>query len=153
MAEEPETTTQPSTTTSSTTTETTTTTTTDPATEAAASTTTAASPSSPSAAPSLPKPSLIVTARSHDAVTLAWDDFQPPQYTLGYVLQYRRAGTGAEWRRRELPPQRGQTVPLAKVDGLLPRTEYEARVSLHEDQESDTLGDSTETTRFTTDGR
>ena len=43
-------------------------------------------------------------------------------------------------------------MPLAKVDGLTPRTEYEARVSLHDDQENGSLGDSTETTRFTTDG-
>ena len=55
--------------------------------------------------------------------------------------------------RRELPPQRGQTVPLANVDGLLPGTQYEARVSLHDDQQFGTLGDSTETTRFTTDGK
>ena len=43
-------------------------------------------------------------------------------------------------------------MPLARVDGLLPGTEYEARVSLHDDQERGTLGESTETTRFTTDG-
>ena len=67
------------------------------------------------------------------------------------MLQYRRVGD-EEWRRRELPPQRGETVPLARVEGLLPGTEYEARVSLHDDQERGTLGESTETTRFTTDG-
>ncbi|XP_043235757.1 uncharacterized protein LOC122388618 isoform X3 [Amphibalanus amphitrite] len=146
LAEEPETTELPSTTTSSSTTESTTT-----SAEPSTTTTEDTPSSSPSTEPSLPKPSLIVTARSHSAVTLAWDDFQPPQYAQGYVLQYRRTGGDYPWQRRELPPQRGQTVPLAKVDGLMPGTEYEARVSLHADNDPDALGDSTETTRFTTD--
>ena len=64
---------------------------------------------------------------------------------------YRRTG-GDQWRRQELPPQPGQSVPLMKIEQLVPRTEYEARVAIYDSQDQDTLGDTTETIRFVTDG-
>ncbi|KAF0288284.1 putative epidermal cell surface receptor [Amphibalanus amphitrite] len=106
-------------------------------------------PPSP-AADQQPKPTLIVTTKSYNSATLAWDDFKPPAYARGYVAQYRRTG-GGEWRRQELPPQPGQSVPLMKIGDLVPRTEYEARVAIYDSRDQDTLGDTTETIRFVTD--
>ena len=142
---EPTTTTTTTTTTSSSTTTTTT---------AASSSSSAADPGAPAAltaAQQQPKPTLIVTTKSFNSVTLAWDDFKPPAYARGYVAQYRRAG-GEQWRRQELPPQPGQSVPLMKIDQLEPRTEYVARVAIYDSRDQDTLGDTTETIRFVTDG-
>ncbi|XP_037079036.1 putative epidermal cell surface receptor [Pollicipes pollicipes] len=97
-----------------------------------------------------PKPTLIVTTKSYNSVTLAWDDFKPADYVHGYVAQYRQLGA-EEWRRQELAPQPGQSVPLLRIDQLRPDTEYEARVSIYDSQELGTLGDASETIRFTTD--
>ncbi|KAK3879842.1 hypothetical protein Pcinc_015624, partial [Petrolisthes cinctipes] len=99
-------------------------------------------------------PKLLVTAKTHNSVTLAWDDFRARTYEGGYVAEYREEGVGSRlsqepWKREEVPA--GEQPPKITVETLKPNTLYEVRVSIYDDVEEGRLGESTETINFRTD--
>ncbi|KAG0722956.1 putative epidermal cell surface receptor [Chionoecetes opilio] len=79
-------------------------------------------------------PKLLVTEKSHNSITLAWDDFRARTYDGGYVAEYRKeqeVPKGEEempWMRKEVPT--GELQPRLTVEGLAPNTLYEVRVSI-----------------------
>jgi hypothetical protein len=91
------------------------------------------------------KPKVIITAKSHDSVTLAFDDFRPPGYTHGYVASWRRADGGI-WKT---DAETGDT-PSLTISPLHPATHYIAKVSIYEDFTNRVLGRSTEDIKFRT---
>ncbi|KAK8752616.1 hypothetical protein OTU49_006504 [Cherax quadricarinatus] len=104
-------------------------------------------------------PKLLVTAKTHNSVTLAWDDFRARTYEGGYVAEYRKehgdsstaTGTTVEqpWMRKEVPA--GELPPKLTVKGLEPNTLYEVRVSIYDDVEEGRLGEATETINVRTE--
>nr|XP_045611196.1 putative epidermal cell surface receptor isoform X12 [Procambarus clarkii] len=102
-------------------------------------------------------PKLLVTEKTHNSVTLAWDDFRARTYEGGYVAEYREergnseAGTTVEqpWMRKEVPT--GELPPKLTVEGLKPNTLYEVRVSIYDDVEEGRLGEATETINVRTE--
>ncbi|KAG7160158.1 epidermal cell surface receptor-like [Homarus americanus] len=102
-------------------------------------------------------PKLLVTAKTHNSVTLAWDDFRARTYKGGYVAEYREEpadpATGIvveqPWMRKEVPP--GELPPKLTVEGLRPNTLYEVRVSIYDDVEEGRLGEATETINVKTE--
>ncbi|CAG0885187.1 unnamed protein product [Darwinula stevensoni] len=127
-----------------------------PPSDASSTSTPTAATSKPTATASTPspdgnselRPKLIVTERTQDSVSLAWDDFSPPSYSHGYVVQYRQANAtqGRTWQPL---PVTGQ-LPHATIRSLVPSTTYQVRVSIYDDFDSNTLGLSTATINITT---
>ncbi|KAG0725168.1 hypothetical protein GWK47_004767 [Chionoecetes opilio] len=98
-------------------------------------------------------PKLLVTEKSHNSITLAWDDFRYCSPT--YVAEYRKeqeVPKGEEelpWMRKEVPTEELQ--PRLTVEGLAPNTLYEVRVSIF-DGVAGKRRESTETINVRTEG-
>ncbi|KAK8394524.1 hypothetical protein O3P69_006595 [Scylla paramamosain] len=98
-------------------------------------------------------PKLLVTEKTHNSITLAWDDFRGRTYEGGYVAEYRKEmevspGEELPWMRKEVPI--GEFQPRLTVEGLEPDTLYEVRVSIFDEAE-DKQRESTETINVRTE--
>lgn len=83
-------------------------------------------------------PRVLLTSRTPDSLTIAWDDFKVhrgPNFESGYVVEYRRStGTDdskASWNRIQVG-----NVPITTVKHLHPATFYDVKVSIWEDVRS-----------------
>ncbi|GAB6031256.1 hypothetical protein CHUAL_009060 [Chamberlinius hualienensis] len=88
------------------------------------------------------EPQVIVTGRSPDSLTIAWDDFKVPGPTFnqGYVVEYRPVtDDGGQWHTVEV-----EHGPFTTIGNLTPNTAYEVRVFIWEDVEMKRYGSSTE---------
>ena len=95
------------------------------------------------------KPKIIMTAHTFNSAQLSFDQFRPSGYSSGYVVSWRVAGEeAASWQTAEKQPT-GDT-PTVSLGGLLPGTQYEAKISIYEDYTNQVLGRSTELIRFST---
>ena len=94
------------------------------------------------------KPKVIMTDRSHDSVTLSFDQFRPPGYIHGYVASWRETESNNAWVAEEREPS-GDT-PSIVIDSLKPDTEYKAKISIYNDYNNRVLGKSTEEIKFRT---
>uniref|UniRef100_T1J5W1 Epidermal cell surface receptor n=1 Tax=Strigamia maritima TaxID=126957 RepID=T1J5W1_STRMM len=76
-------------------------------------------------------PHLIVTGRGPSNVSVAWDDFKPPSYERGYVLEVRVAGS--EGNRIQLQVN---NTNMKTIEDLSPNVRYEVRVAILDDQDN-----------------
>lgn len=94
------------------------------------------------------EPKLIVTSRTHNTVTVAWDDFSADNPDRGYVTEYREVpsveiNTEIPWMKKET--LRGQPPPTMTIDLLKPNTLYEIRVGIYSQAAERRLSAATET--------
>ena len=94
------------------------------------------------------KPKVILTGRSHDSVTLSFDQFRPPGYSHGYVASWRERESNNAWVAEEREPS--GVTPSIVISSLKPDTEYAAKISIYKDYNNRVLGKSTEEIKFRT---
>ena len=72
---------------------------------------------------------MLVTARNTSSVSIAFDDFKPPNYNLGYAVKYRPiADDGFVGNRSWTISPMNSSRPFFVLNALLPNTQYQIQV-------------------------